>query len=126
MTISGVGIAYPDVVYNADGDSEGSDIEYYSPWGDDSNQSILEVKVDDGITEIGTGLFADCSNLKKVTLRSGIVSLGYRAFEDCRKLETVIGLRKDMINQFAFEGCISLDEETRKHIPPNTLRVSML
>ena len=132
LTISGIGITYCDVVYNPNYDLEDDfnlekdDIEYHSPWGDEHDRYIVEVIIEEGITEIGTALFSGCDHLKTVNLSKSVISLGYGAFVGCRQLETVNGLKKDMVNQHAFEGCPALNERTKANMPPNTLRVFKL
>lgn len=44
---------------------------------------------DDSIDTIGAGVFADCPNLKKVTIGNSVNSIGNKAFENCPKLEEV-------------------------------------
>ena len=52
-------------------------------------QNIVEVCIEDGVTNIGMYAFANCKSLKKVKLSNGITSIGYRAFYNCTSLEDV-------------------------------------
>lgn len=54
-----------------------------------SNSSIKEVVIADGVTTIGESLFDSCKNLSKVTLPSSIESIGSFAFCFCTSLTEI-------------------------------------
>lgn len=62
------------------------------------------------ITEISNEAFAQCQNLKWVTLSESTKKIGYGAFKDCANLEGVLIESKDEITiaDQSFEGCDSL------------------
>lgn len=91
---------------------------------------IKQVKVEDGVTSIGSYAFAEpnkvmwsrvdiidnsslyCDKLESVTIGKSLVSIGDWAFYDCRKLQRVI-VRSDSllsIGREAFSGCWNLEE----------------
>lgn len=58
----------------------------------------------------GDYIFQNCRNLKKVTINSTTTG-GRAAFKDCTALADVtLGTKVKMIEQYAFEGCTSLNE----------------
>lgn len=76
-----------------------------APWG----KSITEVKIEEGITSIGDGVFTDCPSLYKVTMPSTLKVIGYNAFSNCTAL-TVLDIPDGVttICNYAFSDCSSL------------------
>ncbi len=76
LTLSGTGATY----------------NYHSgktaPWYDVRSE-VLEVKVEEGITNIGNQLFAECTNLKHVILPEGVSAIGSNVFKRCSSLEYI-------------------------------------
>ena len=93
--------------------------------------SIKEVRVGEGITDLGDGLFYECSRLSKVSLPETLQKLGYWDFYDCSSLTEITlpdgltemkracfsgtGLKKiripdslTEIPEYAFQKCTSL------------------
>ena len=60
----------------------------YQFYGYDSLTSII---IHSGVTSIGSGAFAGCSNLESVTFAEGsqLTSIGSRSFDGCSNLETI-------------------------------------
>ena len=79
-----------------------------SPWYDISEE-ILTVKVEKGVTSVGSSAFEDCYNLQKVELCDGIISLGDSAFCYCENL-TNITIPNSMVSigNNVFRDCGSL------------------
>ena len=75
------------------------------PWG----KSITEVKINEGITSVGGGVFAECTSLNKVTLPSTLLEIQYGAFQGCTAL-TAVTLPDGIttIDSNAFSCCFSL------------------
>lgn len=86
------------------------------------NNTVIEsVSIPDSVTNIETGAFAKCSNLRKVTVGNGLFVLGKRAFQECASLTEVIlpeGLVTIGLN--AFVKCTALE---RVYIPKSTTAV---
>lgn len=80
-----------------------------APWG----KSITEVKINEGITSISTGAFADCQALYKVTLPSSLRVIDYGAFSNCTALVSVtIANGVTTIGNYAFSNCSALIDIT--------------
>lgn len=101
---------------------------------------INEVVIDNGITSIPANAFADCVNLKSVSIASTVTNIGAYAFARCSSLETVtipenvIGMGSyiftdsglsnvtisegiTVLGDYIFQNCTSLNEITI----PNTV-----
>ena len=78
------------------------------PWADRLGE-IQALRLDEGITAIQDGAFADCANLTSVTLSKSLQYIGNEAFRDCGSLcwvtlpQQLIG-----IGEKAFAGCTKL------------------
>lgn len=71
--------------------------------------SLLEVKLNEGIQKIGESSFGSCGSLQSITLPSTLTEIGSYAFNGCTNLSEVVtneGLKK--IGRWAFEDCSSL------------------
>lgn len=80
-----------------------------APWG----KSITEVKINEGVTSISVGAFADCKNIYKVSLPSSLRIIGYGAFSNCAKLSSItIPSGVTTIENYAFSNCSSLIDIT--------------
>lgn len=74
---------------------------------------IVTLTIGTGLTEIGARAFADCANLKSVSLTAGITAIRDNAFTGCTALKTVIlpeGMTEMGINTFL--GCTALTAVT--------------
>lgn len=80
LTISGTGDMYDWSRFNS---------SYYTPWYD-IKDSIKEIVVRDGVTNIGEVAFGDCSNLMKVTIPGSVTGIAHGAFANCSNLVTVM------------------------------------
>ncbi len=88
------------------------------PWG----TAITEVIVEDDVTEIGEGAFADCINLTRATIGNGVISVGPYTFYNCPSLENVVlGNNITLIDQGAFYDCTSL---TSINIPDSVVSIA--
>lgn len=71
--------------------------------------SIESVYLDNGITEIGTEAFQDCTGIKMMTLPSTVTKVGAYAFSGCTSLKSISlpsGIQS--INPSTFYNCSSL------------------
>lgn len=82
------------------------------PW-DSITLQIVEVKIGDGITNIGGYAFDGCWNLESVAIGSSVVSIGTEAFDDSPKLKSIIIPDSvTSIGAYAFEDCYALASVT--------------
>ena len=93
LTISGTGDVY----------------EHDRPWQNLTSQ-IMSVEIESGITSIGYGAFAACTNLKSADIPNSVRSISYKAFAGCMDLKSITipdGVQR--INEYTFLDCISLE-----------------
>ncbi|MBO5560076.1 MAG: leucine-rich repeat protein [Firmicutes bacterium] len=86
------------------------DPEYASPWSY-LKDDITAVKIEQGITKIGTYAFNDCYNVTQAELPDSLEEIRYAAFNGCKHLETINlpnGINR--ISSGAFMFCESLKE----------------
>ena len=101
LTISGKG-----EMYNYSNDDYISDDD--SPWYA-YRSGIVEIKISDEITSIGSYAFSGCSNLTEIVIPSSVTYIGLGAFSNCTNLKEVSlpdGIKR--IENQTFEGCSSL------------------
>ncbi len=71
--------------------------------------SLTNVKIPDGVINIGTGAFYGCSSLTSITIPDGVTSIGDMVFYECRSLASVtIPDSVTSIGNEAFYNCSSL------------------
>ena len=81
-----------------------------TPWASNASQ-ITEIRIESGVTSIGSNAFANFKNLTKVTLPYGIVKIGNKAFYNCSKLADIeFPASIDSIGTRSFAGCSALKE----------------
>ena len=84
--------------------------EYYYDGGN-VLENIEELKIAEGIEEIGENAFRCCFNLRSIELSNSIKVLGESVFQECEKLEKiVIPNNIVVIPAFAFSNCFELKE----------------
>ena len=94
LTISGTGIMY-DYGLN----------DTNAPWYQ-KRETITTLKIDEGVTSIGTFAFTGCSNLTSAIIGDNVATIGKAAFYDCIGLTSVtIPNSVATIGEDAFEGC---------------------
>lgn len=88
-------------------------IKYISPYAFKKCSKLREVKINEGITQLGFSTFSGCTALDSVSLPSGLKELGYDVFSECTSLRH-IKLPKELrtINARAFSGCSGLTSFT--------------
>ena len=84
---------------------------FYQP--SDNELPLIDIKLPQGVTGLGTGAFQNCLFLPSITLPQRLTSIGERAFSGCSALTSIVlpeGLAS--IAAFAFEKCSALTEIT--------------
>ena len=79
------------------------------------------IPIPEGVTMIGSGTFADCTNLVSITIPEGVTNIGGSAFASCSNL-TNINIPKSVtyIGGYTFNSCSSLTSIT---IPDGVTRI---
>lgn len=70
-----------------------------------------EFTIEEGVTEISDGEYANCTEIKKIVLPSSLTHIGYGAFCGCTALKEIDfpdGNNVQFIDGYAFYGCKSL------------------
>ena len=86
-----------------------------------SRDELFDVKIPDGVTEVGDVAFDGCSRLLRVSIPNSVKKIGHNAFEDCSALTSVTipdSVIKIGVN--AFKDCVSL---TRIIFPQSVTRI---
>ena len=77
-----------------------------TPW---YGKTVRKVVVCEGITELGSYAFRNCTALKEATLPDSLTTLGVSAFEGCTALSHVnIGTGLHTVKEYAFQDCTAL------------------
>ncbi|MBQ6159878.1 MAG: leucine-rich repeat protein [Oscillospiraceae bacterium] len=85
---------------------------YSTPWWR-IKESIISVSLPEGLTNIGTYAFSDCTGLTAVTIPEGVTAIGEHAFYNCTGLtEVAISDDVTVIGNYAFNKCTRLTEVT--------------
>ena len=91
-----------------------SDVNNRSPW---YGSNVLNIKISDEVTNIGTYAFANCVNLTSIEILSDVTNIGMYAFYECSSLEKIeIPASVTTIGNYVFNYCsnltkITVDEE---------------
>lgn len=74
-----------------------------------NNELVTSLVIPDGVTNIGSSAFQNCSNLTSVTIPNSVTNIGASAFSGCSKLESItIPNSVTSIGSSAFKKCSSL------------------
>lgn len=94
-----------------------------TPWVKDGIDisTITEIKIESGVTSIGSNAFANFTNLTKVTMPYGITKIGAKAFNGCKKLESINIPASASIGNRAFANCTKLQEVTMPGVATQAL-----
>lgn len=100
LTVSGNGSMYS---------FDGGNMPWYKYVSGNKDYVIREVKILDGVTNIGENAFYGCTSLTKVTLSSSVTEIGDRAFDGCTAL-TSVSMTNNLITigKEAFSYCTAL------------------
>lgn len=102
-----------------------SDDYFISDYKEYMNLSELKkVKIEEGVTAIGSKAFDGCSNLSDIEIPDTVTSIGESAFEDCKGLLSLsLPTKLQSISGWAFSGCTGLK---MIHIPANVQMIGPL
>ena len=79
----------------------------------DNEKTFTNVIIENGVTNIGSSAFSECTYLASVTIPNGVTSIGSSAFYDCVSLTSVtIPNSVTSIGHSAFGRCTSLSSVT--------------
>ena len=80
----------------------------HTPWYISRN-SIEEISIENGVTNIGDYFFYNCSGLMKIIIPDSVISIGNYAFQTCTSLESIeIPNSVISIGNYAFSECKNL------------------
>ena len=80
-----------------------------APW-DSVKDRILEIRIMEGITEVGVNAFRNCRNLEKVVLPHSLRRIHAYAFRDCKKL---VSMETDRQNfKYIYDDCEYAADDT--------------
>ena len=80
-----------------------------TPWAD-CRDMIEKITIDDGVTNVGSYAFNDCTELYSVSLAKTCTRIGSHAFSGCKRLYTMaLPQQLTMLDSYAFDGCTRLD-----------------
>ena len=80
-----------------------------APFAFEDCKRMTEVKIPNGVTQIGIGAFSGCNNLTAVKIPNGVTKIETSVFHDCISLtELTIPSGVAMIEAGAFVGCSGL------------------
>ena len=80
-----------------------------TPWAD-CRDMIEKITIDNGVTNVGSYAFNDCTELYSVSLAKTCTRIGSHAFSGCKRLYTmVLPQQLTMLDSYAFDGCTRLD-----------------
>ena len=72
--------------------------------------SIKEVNIGDGVTDISERAFYGCSEIRTISTPSSLTTIGAYAFYNCSKMNSInIPPKVNKIGNNAFRGCYSLE-----------------
>lgn len=74
----------------------------------EGNTNVEEIVIEEGITLIGYKAFANCENLRSVSVPSTVQSLGGSAFENSGIRNIVLPEKVTFVGNSCFRGCKSL------------------
>lgn len=85
---------------------------------------VKRVKIESGVTTIGSKSFDGCRNLSSIEIPDTVTSIGESAFEDCEGLTSIVFPDTlQTIEGFAFAGCTSLQSI---YIPKSVSKIGNL
>lgn len=82
----------------------------YLPWSD-IRDNIIDIRIQNGVTTIGTRAFYSCNNLISVIIPRSISNIGDYAFYSCDNMNDItIPSNVSKIGDNAFDSCVALEK----------------
>ena len=101
-----------DSVLTISGTGEMQDYSSQAPWYE-NRKAIKSVIIEEGATNVGSRVFANCINLTSIIIPSSVTSIGYEAFYNCTGLVSIdIPNSVTSIGKRAFYWCNDLSAVT--------------
>lgn len=85
------------------------DYDAYLNW-EDYNKTVDTIIIDEGVTSVTDDAFYGFKFITEIKIPDSVTTVGMYAFEDCVNLETVDIGKGAVIENFAFQGCSSLEK----------------
>ena len=101
LTISGTGDMYEYPEHQTPGGA------LSQPWMD-FKDTITTIKIEEGVSSVGSGAFWGCEALTDISLPSSIRTIGFAAFAECYALKRAV-IPAGMIGESAFIRCTGLE-----------------
>ena len=100
-------------VYNPDEEVVIPDTVRALPDAAFAGTAIRKITIPDSVTEIGSDVFANCTNLEEVVFEGQLTSIGARAFRNCISIKSFnVPWTVTSIGQYSFENCTGLESLT--------------
>lgn len=81
------------------------------------NQKITAIRIGNGIKEIGSFAFAECSNLSSIEIPESTISIGASAFANCASLKKTKALGLETLGENSFSNCVSIEQASFPKLP---------
>lgn len=88
----------------------------------EGNQKIMSLVISDGVIEIGSFAFNNCSNLSDVSIPESVIAIKSNAFAKCTNIKSIKANGTETIGDNCFEGCTSIESVSfskTENIPVN-------
>ena len=104
---------YEDGTLIISGEGEMYDFSYGGTQWEKHKDDVLYITVENGVSMVSDGAFANLTNLRSVELADSVLSIGDKSFRYCSSL-TAVKLSENLVSigDQAFYGCFTLSDIT--------------